>query len=252
MRRTFLLPAVLVCLLLAGGEAAVGDTYYVDFSNGLDPGYWTTENWPGGGSSPYTFTTTTAGELVSKDAGSNYGAYGKLHFTLQVLGDFDARVFFSDASLERSGLGSPGNMIELYTLIDSNVLTAVRSDFSTSGSDYHMFTTYPSNSQYGHISTADTAGGLRVTRTGDTVSGYYLDHDGVTWDLIAPSQTFLTGPAEISLHLGNVGTPDAVSVIWESFSVTADNIMVPEPSTLVLLAVSLLSLAFVGRRRRKR
>jgi len=248
---SFSLSVTLVSVLLAGGKIALGDTYSIDFSGGVDPSHWATENWPGGGSSPYTFTTTGSGELVSKPVTGQYGAYGKLHFTPQILGDFDARVYFRDLSLPWSGNGSPGNMIELYTQVGSDVSTAVRANFPpVSGSDYHMFTTYPSNNQYGHVATSDTSGALRLTRTGSMMTGYYLDHDGVTWDQIAASANFLTGPVALALHLGNCGTPDAISVTWQDFSVTATTIT-PEPSTFVLLCVGAISLAALAWRWRR-
>src|SRR5713226_8710532 len=75
------------------------------------------------------------------------------------------------------------------------------------------------------VPTSDTAGKLRLVRTGSTISGFFLN--GTSWVLVG-SAAVSTGPTRFNLDLGT-GNPSApsVSIAFDNFKVNAGTISCP-------------------------
>jgi uncharacterized repeat protein (TIGR01451 family) len=75
--------------------------------------------------------------------------------------------------------------------------------------------------------TSDSTGSLRLTRTGSTLSGYYLN--GSTWALVG-SGSVPTGNTRINLDLGtNDPAAPAVKAAFDNFKVNAGSVVCPPP-----------------------
>jgi len=222
--------ALLLLAVIAGRASAA--TFSDDFTDGIASANWTFDsNQP-----LYSVDDTNGDVRISKPAGGSGGFQAaNLRFVHDVSGDFDVSVAFRDAAITL-GTGSPGNQVQLNLYFGGQYLGVVRSDEVSFGNNAHVFLD-PPGSWYGTISTSATAGTLRVTRVGTTVTcridstvlfSGTLNGDDVT---------------DIWLSLQNNGTIDATSVTFDDFALVADSILyapvvpaLPRGAMLVLLA----------------
>jgi len=226
--------ALLLLALVAGRASA--ETFSDDFTDGIDPANWTFDtNQP-----LYSIDDTNGDVRISRPAGGSGGFQAaNLRFAHDVSGDFDVSVAFRDAAITL-GSGSPGNQVQLNLYFGGQYLGVVRSDEVGFGNNAHVFPD-PPGSWVGTISTSVTAGTLRVTRVGTTVT------------CMIDSTTLFSGTlngddvTDIWLSLQNNGTIDATSVTFDDFSLVADSILfTPVVPALSRGATLLLLAALVG------
>ena len=111
----------------------------------------------------------TGGDIFfSKGYGGNGVDYVWLCFRSGLVGDFDARVEFSDAVLDNTGDG--GNDATLWAGIGAYFFVVARTDQGSGGGDQVNVWVVPPGNWYGTPETAN-AGSLRMTRQGSTVTG---------------------------------------------------------------------------------
>jgi hypothetical protein len=222
LRRIVLVPVALIWTFCVEVGAA---TFADDFAEGARDAFWT--RWT---NQPLYEIDDSNGEVrFSKPVGGSYSFQAvALRFNWLAGGDFDVQVDFRDASITRVD-GSPGNQVQLNVACEGEGFIVVRSDELGFGHNCHVWRD-PPRVWYGTQTTAATSGTLRITRVGDTASGYY--NDGLLW-----SGNFPTGPVQLSFPLQNNGTKDATSVVFDNFQVTADY-FVPQPVVIESISKS--------------
>lgn len=200
-------------------------TFADDFAEGARDVYWT--RWT---NQPLYEIDDSRGEVrFSKPVGGDYSFQAvALRFKLLAGGDFDVQVDFREASITRAD-GSPGNQVQLNVACEGEGFLVVRSDEAVWGHNVHIWRS-PPNLWYGARATSETSGTLRITRVGDTATGYY--NGGLVW-----SGSFPTSPVQLSFPLQNNGTKDATSVVFDNFQVTADY-FVPRPVVIQTISQS--------------
>ncbi len=200
-------------------------TFADDFAEGARDTYWT--RWT---NQPLYQIDDSQGEVqFSKPVSDSYSFQAvALRFKWLAGGDFDVQVDFRDASITRSD-GSPGNQVQLNIASEGEVFIVVRSDEAGWGHNYHVWRD-PPGQLYGTEATTATSGTLRITRVGDTATGYF--NGGLVW-----SGSFPASPVQLSFPLQNNGTKDATSVVFDNFEVTADY-FVPRPVVIESISKS--------------
>jgi hypothetical protein len=203
-----------IALFLFTGHASASDSYYDDFSGGINPDYWSVT------AGAYTIDDTQGDLRISKPAGP--GAWAQIFFSHDLYGDFDISVDYRNAVL-----GGDHNQIQFNILFGGQYAADRRENWS--GSRYSVWLD-PPQSTVGVTGTADTAGTLRIARTGSIVT-FYANGSPIY------QGTFNNAPVtDLWLSLQNNGTSDAISVTFDNFSVSADKIDLPcspAPSGLV-------------------
>lgn len=200
-------------------------TFADDFAEGARDTYWT--RWT---NQPLYQIDDSQGEVqFSKPVSDSYSFQAvALRFKWLAGGNFDVQVDFRDASITRSD-GSPGNQVQLNIVSEGELFTVVRSDEAGWGHNYHVWRD-PPRQLYGTQATTATSGTLRITRVGDTATGYF--NGGLVW-----SGSFPASPVQLSFPLQNNGTKDATSVVFDNFEVTADY-FVPRPVVIESISKS--------------
>ncbi len=196
-------------------EAAV---YRDDFSGGINSSHWTVN------SGIFTVDDSLGSIHISKSFGGS-GApseWARIHFNHALYGNFEISVDYRDANL--SGCQ---NQIQLNLVFGGQYAANRRENWCESR--YSVWLD-PPQSTVGATGTSDTAGTLRITRTGSTVRFYAnntMIYEGV----------FNNSPVtDLWLSLQNNGSADAISVTFDNFSVVADSIegiCVPPPSGMI-------------------
>lgn len=197
--------------------AATGETYVDDFSNGIDTTtYWRIQR----NDTLYKWDDTQEDVRFSRSPGGTLGILNTIHliFVPVVLGDFDVKVDFSNAYINRVN-GSPGNQVQLNSRSGVQVFSIVRSDEVGFGHNFHVWVDPPGQWQ-GYQANTDSSGTLRITRVGSTITGYFNAN-------LIFSNVYNADVANFSFSLQNNGTTDSTSVIFDNFSVTADSIQIP-------------------------
>ena len=189
----------MTCILALTAEAA---TFTDDFSAGINPAHYTVT------AGAYTIDGTQGDVRMSKPYGP--GAWAQLFFNHDVYGDFDISVDYRDAVLAGNH-----NQIQLNLSFGGQYIVDRRENWE--GSRYSVWIDPPANI-YGATGTADTAGKLRVTRIGSTITCYANDTQIYQGDFNSSPVT------DLWLSLQNNGTEDAISVTFDNFSITADGI----------------------------
>lgn len=212
------------------------DSYSTDFSEGIGSSFWTV----GTNDGLYQFDDRHGDVRISRPEGGGYSfQYASVEFKQKVNGDFDVRVDYRDASIDRKD-GSPGNQIQLNASFGGLVFCVVRSDetgFPT-GDNRHVWTNSPSG-WYGTAADTATAGTMRITRVGTVVTG--LINDVPIYSRNSNSAT-----ATISFVLQNNGTRDATAVTFDNFQLTADEIVSYPGDINHDLCVNMIDLALLS------
>ena len=203
-------------LLLMFFLPASGETYVDDFSNGID----TTTYWRIQRNDTLYKLDDTHGDVRFSRSPGGIQILNTIHliFVPVVLGDFDVRVDFSNAYINRVN-GSPGNQVQLNSSFGGQAFSNVRSDEAGFGHNYHAWVDPPGQWQ-GYQANTDTSGTLRITRVGSTITGYFNAN-------LIFSNVYNADVANFSFSLQNNGTTDSTSVIFDNFSLTADSIQIP-------------------------
>ncbi len=211
---------IMAALVMTGAftrqtEAA---TFIDNFSSGINTDHWTVTN------GLYTIDDTQGDIRISKGVGGTGapGEWARIEFKHTVYGDFDVSVEYSGAVL-----GGCQNQVQLNLTFGGQHVCNRRENWC--GSRYSVWLDPPA-STVGATGTSDTSGILRVTRVGTTVTFYANATQIYQANFNNLPVTYL------SLSLQNNGTSDAISVIFDNFSLTADSIegvCTPPPSDMV-------------------
>lgn len=211
-----------LALVIVIPTAALADVFSDDFSKGLDTTYWTLTN----NSSRYSSNVTQGDVRFSSVAGGSTALFQNIRAIskLTASGNFDVRVDYSDASINRIN-GSPGNQVELFAVFGSVGFYLSRSDETPQGDTIHVW----QNAFLGAQANTSTAGTMRITRVGTLVSGYLNS-------TLIYQNNYNTNDAVFRFQLQNNGTSDAISVTFDNFYLAADRITpVPAPKAEITM-----------------
>lgn len=225
MVRRLAIPVVVVTLLLvcaaAPGQAQTGfsDSFH---STSLDNTAWGTGI--GGHEGIGTITPQTDGLHMTLTSDNTATVFRQdVNSVCKVQGDFDAQVEYRvltwpPANGIRLGLGAwPG-----YAPAD----LMVRQSDSLGAELYLTLMADGANA----TNTTDSTGRLRLTRTGDSLAGYF--YSSGSWVLLhSHADPQYAAAATISLSMWGHDSTPGVEAVWENFSVTADALACPGPFT---------------------
>lgn len=202
-------------IMLILTPAARAELFTDDFSNGIDPTYWTLTN----NSVRYSAGTTQGDAHFSGTAGGSTAYFQNIRAIpkLTASGNFDVRVDYKNASITRL-TGSPGNQVELFAVLGGVGFYLSRSDETPQGNTIHVW----QNAFLGAQANTSTAGTMRITRVGTLVSGYLNS-------TLIYQNNYNTNDAVFRFQLQNNGTSDAISVTFDNFYLAADRIT-PTPA----------------------
>lgn len=191
-------------------------TYSDDFTSGIDKAYWRIET----NQRLYRVDDADGEVRLSKGRGGDYSfQFVGLAFLREIRGDFDVRVDFRRARIAQAD-GSPGNQLELKASFGNQWFIVVYSDEPwTGGHNFHVWAD-PPKSAFGARNLKTDNGTLRITREGSYVTGYFNN------TVIHASQWSTDPVTNLSFTLNNNGTKDAVSVIFDNFYLSCDQ-MIP-------------------------
>lgn len=199
----------IVIVLSLLGVSVSAEVFTDDFSEGIDYATWKIVC-----SDPdyYTIDDTQGDVRINKIQGGTLPSQScYLSNRFNIRGDFDLRIDFRDANINR--ISGDENQIILHAVPDE-WFAIVRSDSSWAGNNIHFF----HNGWIGTQSCTDTAGTLRITRTGTTITGYLNDNP-------IASRTGPDVDAWISFTLQQWQSNDPMSVTYDNFYVEADQII---------------------------
>ncbi len=211
---------VLLLTFALGSINALADSFTDDFSTGINKTNWFVST----NSSRFSVEATNGVVQIQSTAGTSTGYFwGSLWSTLTAYGNFDVSIDFTNANLAWL-TGGPGNQAQLNCFFGNfTTLTnffVVRSDESAWSQNAHIWVGDFGGFKLGSaLSTNVSSGTLRVTRTNSLVSGY------LNSTLIAQTN-YVTTPVKFQIILQNNGTKDAISINYDNFSLSADQITV--------------------------
>lgn len=203
---------------------------YTDFS---DANLWRISMHGTGFSA--TANTTQLDLTIPTDSTGNAGVISK--FT--VIGDFDVRVnYVLNTWPSNNGIGLS---------LGFHTLSGGAADAVIGRNENSYVWTIQINPAYHEVYTAptsDTSGALRLTRTNDTITAYYLN--GAWQTLGSATDAILAHDGIYTLLALETSTPNVgtASVTFSNFS------QVPIPPTILLLGGGLVGLVLPGLRRR--
>ncbi len=213
-----------------------------DFSVGLRPSFWKVQK-----NSNYTVDDTQGDVRISTGKpGSSIYRVAQVYFTPQVVGDFDMRINFHDAQINLQDFaGQAANQLALHAQFDNQHFASTRDIAVVEGNNYHVYLNPPGQT-VGVKPTTLLAGELRVVRTGNAYAGYF------NGDKIYEANYANPNPSALWFSLENNQTNDATSVIYDNFSINAQDILgIPEPAGAAIAgALGVIGLAARTRRRR--
>jgi len=252
-----ILSLAVIALAALDGRA---ESVSFDFDTEIGPNFTTTnegEFWTIG---------VVSGELrMSKgpDAGTPNAAFQEPQFTrgsvrsvFEVHGDFEVTVDFTlyDFTLPPTGPGLTESILGAVNAADpTNFFWVLRFD-----NYLEAFYQFP-QSAIGARSSAQMSGRYRVTRTGTTFTGWVAPPGSSAFVAIGTHSAF-SGPAHVDL-LGRQGTPffhspgprGPIDIAFDNLEVEADTVVgaVPEPTILLLCAISVSAILVLRRRTRR-
>jgi hypothetical protein len=242
------LGALALALLAAPATASTTTTVSDDFNdNSTDTSLWDVVSL-GSGDSGVLEQNGRLEMRLGADASGGDSGFGVGYVTKHTVpGDFDVQMSFSL-------LNWPSNSGARLGVGLSDVGAGVVERLSLSPTDYFprtgdFYVTQFGDGVQGFVSTPDLSGGLRFTRVGATMSGYYWD--GADWTLIHQGP----GPAHpshisISLWSDNQVFADLeVAAALDDFHLTFSD--VPEPSQDMVVGGCFIA-ALLWRQRRRR
>jgi hypothetical protein len=236
MKKTRLLVLATFCLcwvLSSSPSQAVTLSY--DFTSGMGSDF-TFENPTG-----LFSLDDTGGELRLKkapDSESNYFRPARIQANYLLQGNFEVRVDYriniplNDGDQQQLNLG----------FLDGTGLANVRSNESwLGGNNYHVWV-MNHEEPGGGISTSDISGTLVYIRSGNTISAYFRS-PGASADTFLFSETVSVPLIAFTMSLqSQPNSHGSLDGSFDNLYVRADGIVVPLPSTLLLLAPGLLGL----------
>jgi hypothetical protein len=187
-----------------------------DFSTGSNAPSWRSQEL----FTPYFAARTGGAFAVSKPDGGTGGStdWATYHSAGTAVGDFDVKVDYRDAVLT-TGTGGWGNQVQLNCWIGDIVFCIVRgNEPSLGGQNAHIW----SAGNYGVVAVTNLSGTLRIIRTGNIIKGYHDDR--FLWQRECP-----TTPATFAVSLQNNGTTDPISVKFDNFVLSAQQVMLAQP-----------------------
>jgi hypothetical protein len=212
------LPRFLVSFgLLAATCDVRGQSFSDDFSNGLNPSYWSiiqtitnfySVNAAQGDVHLATVATSNPGGLQTVFIRLNFAELGGA-----ISNDFSAQISFSNASLPGPGL----DQAELHTYYEDGSIFFDSFD-NSSGINAHV---WDGSAAKGLLSLSTNAGTFSISRTGTTVSGYF--NGTLLYSEIRPAPL---STIEFALQNNN-GSDDSNSVSFSNFSLTSSSVMLP-------------------------
>lgn len=211
--------AVVAALVSLSVQPVSATKHIYGFKAGIDTTLWQVMNDTG----LYTVDDTDGTVHISKPLGGDY-SLKTLHvrFRPVVIGDFDVSVQYRAAHIERVD-GRPGNQVQINAVFGGQTFSVVRSDEISVGHNYHVWEE-PPGVWRGEQPDTTTWGTLRITRVGTTVTGYSKGAVVYSADHNSADVTFL------SLSLQNNGTTDSTSVTFDNFFISADSVVMSEPT----------------------
>ena len=194
-------------------------TYADNFSPGNSAAAWRIQN----SANLYTFDQSQGALSMSKGSGGSGGGseWAAAYSPVTLNGDFDVSVDYRDLVLTRLG-GGWGNQIQLNCSMSGQFAAAIRGNEGSLGGDNAHVWFDPPAGNYGVTATTVTNGTLRVIRSGTTIKAFHNNTFLAQW-------TGNTNPATIYLSLQNNGTADPISVKFDNFQVSAQQITLAPP-----------------------
>jgi hypothetical protein len=245
MYRMKRMTAILISGVLLNTANVYADSITDGFDTGISSLYWT-QHTPGGSSS----IVGSGGEVLmtqGNDAGGILGAY--LEFKYLLTGDFDARIDYRLINWpvnnqERIGiiLAAPDGVSAIAAV------ERISDDGFVAGNEGYL--THFLNGTIS-VPTTDTAGTLRLTRTGDTVAGYYWSGSG--WSLVNSYSSALNNPGPSPLYLPiwwQAAPTVGVQIAFDNFFLDAPGTTIPQvpvPAAIWLLGSGLIGLGGFAR-----
>ena len=162
---------------------------------------------------------------VTATSGTNYGLL-KSKFYLS--GDFDIQIDFSNLDLESKEFG----FIRLAISIDANNYAYCQREYRNSyGHNYFAGIKVNDSETDGHVATTDTAGKLRITREGKTLTCYYWD--GSNWQQIHQRTDFPTNDVFISIcEIYSSANHPQISAYFDNFKINKGTVLKPSSGDL--------------------
>ncbi|MEI8290337.1 MAG: right-handed parallel beta-helix repeat-containing protein, partial [Verrucomicrobiota bacterium] len=213
-------------------------TYTDDFTVGNGAASWRIQNsanlYP-----VYTVDQSQGALAMSKPAGGTGGSgeWPSATSAVTATGDFDVRVDYRDLVMTRTG-GGYGNEVQLIVNYGTKAFVIVRADEPSFGGGNVRVWDSDSGS-VGAVATTATSGTLRVVRTGTVMKGYH--NNTFLWQ-----RTCTTNPATFVVNIQNNGTADPISVKFDNFYVSAQQVtLAPPVFTSAALTSGMLNSPFV-------
>jgi hypothetical protein len=240
MRRISAVALFVVLLAICYMPSAQAFTFSDDFSSGINSYWWTAYT---NGTNNIIDATGGNIRMVQMEAGTLSTG---LSFNFPVTGDFTAEV---DYTLNN------GNILNGERIGLTSGLGAVERLEWNASTDWQLYLTHFGDSLQGHTDTTDTTGKLRLSRSGNILSGSYRNGNG--WILL---HSYDSANNAVDTTLGFSIWPDSSAVVpnfgttvtFDNFSLYAptmvDPTSVPIPPTILLLGSGLVGL--VGLRRK--
>jgi hypothetical protein len=209
------LPLALLLLPLAHGAAEAQEGFSDSFHS-TTMGNWWVDSQAVGSVNPQMDGLHMA--LTPENTGPPF-FYEAVSSACKVHGDFDAQVEFRFTTWPPAN----GTLAELGAVVLPVPAWVQRNSWSNGR---ELYSTHLADGPQGFTDTTDTAGRLRLTRVGDTVSGY--SYNSGSWNLIhSHSDAGYANDARIALIIGGGETTLGSEVVWENLSVTADALLCP-------------------------
>ncbi len=239
-----ILKAILIWVAsLTATQNAFALSFTDNFNSGIDPFWWATST--DGGS---VNAVNQRVELTQGNAAAGVGT--GLNLNPLITGDFMVQMDYTllnwpADNRERLGLGSTDTLLPFPLAVER---------ISDSGFGGEVYLTHFPDGVQGNTATSDTSGKLRLTRTGDTVSGYFWN--GADWTLV--DSYAASGEGNLSRHFTiaiwpGTSVAGGVTVAIDNFSLDAPNTPnpVPVPAAVWLFGSGLLGLIGVARHKRR-